>query len=149
MRTFSFLIGVLVLGFTAGCQDEVVSVDSDAALSATEVQSTQALAKVGRGLIWADGELFETIGTPALFDGEHGKFDILFQGNFKNGIGAISESKPGDQDWNGGRWEVWVLKDGVMTDYTDADGDSDLNISDFEPAGVYLECPLLPRRGRN
>jgi hypothetical protein len=35
----------------------------------------------------------------------------------------------------------------VITDYSEADSFDDLAISDFEPAGVYFECPLLPTRG--
>jgi hypothetical protein len=151
MRNIFLLIGALILGVTTGCQDEVVGVESsgDAAFTAT---SSDVLAKVGFGMIWADEELFRTVGTPTSLPPDHGPFDKLYQagdGNsFKDMVGAISESKPGDQDWNGGRWDVYVPKEGVMTDYSNADSVEDLDLNDFESAGVYLECPLTPRRGR-
>jgi len=81
--------------------------------------------------------------TPAVFDGVHGNYDIFYAGSF----GLISESKPGDQDYNGGRWTLYTLKDGVMADYRMATSDQDLNINDFEAAGLSFECPLLPRKG--
>lgn len=102
-----------------------------------------------RGEVWADCELFETFGTPATFEPDHGPFDRIFTGGtFLDGVGAISESKPGDQDFNGGRWTVYALKDGVPMDkYADACSVEELDMNDFEAAGVYFECPLLPRRG--
>jgi hypothetical protein len=104
-----------------------------------------------RGPVWADCELFETFGTPATFDGDHGPFDRIFTGaTFADGVGAISEAKPGDMDFNGGRWSVYALKDGVPMDkYSDACSVDDLDMNDFEAAGVYFECPLLPKRGHN
>ena len=73
---------------------------------------SQFLAKPGAqtgGMIWADGELFGTVGTPAHFKPGSGPFDNLYTGtSFQDGVGAISESKPGDQDYNGGRWHVFV-----------------------------------------
>lgn len=150
MRSIYFSFGVLVLALVSGCQDNIVSPDAGPALAPQAPLTTQAASKNGAqlgGMIWADGELFATVGTPTQFEPGQGPFDILFQGNFKDGIGAISESKPGDRDYNGGRWEVWQLKEGVATDYTDVDSADDLDINDFEPAGVYFECPLRPRRG--
>ena len=56
---------------------------------------------------WVDGELFNGVVTPATFDPANGKFDELYtcggpagQG-FGGGVPLISESKPGDQDYNG------------------------------------------------
>jgi len=147
MRKLYLFIGVLAIAAFTGCQDSVVSADNEAALSSEATQAADVLSKVGFGRIWADGELFGTVGTPTSLPDEQGPFDILFQGNFKDGVRAISESKPGDQDWNGGRWEIWVLKTDVGSKYAMADEDSDLDINDFAPNGVYLECPLTPRRG--
>jgi hypothetical protein len=67
---------------------------------------------------WADCELFNSIVTPATFKPESDPFDELYAGGngFKNGVPLISESKPGDQDYNGGRWHLNVLKDGVSPD---------------------------------
>ena len=56
--------------------------------------------------------------TPATFDPASDPFDELYtSGNgFKDGVPLISESKPGDQDYNGGRWHVNILKDDVNPD---------------------------------
>ena len=107
---------------------------------------SQQLAKVGRSQIWADGILFGTVGTPTEFKPGAGPFDELYTGaNFKDGIGAISESKPGDQDYNGGRWHVNALKEGVeLNKYANVSSVDDLNMADFEPTPTYFECPLLP-----
>jgi hypothetical protein len=104
-----------------------------------------------RGEVWADCELFETFGTPATFDPDHGPFDRIFTGaTFLDGVGSIAESRPGDQDFNGGRWSVYQLKEGVPMDkYSGACTVEDLDMDDFEAAEVYFECPLLPKRGRN
>jgi hypothetical protein len=88
--------------------------------------------------------------TPATFDPARGKFDQLYAANFKDAVGLISESKPGDHDYNGGRWHLNTLKTSVSPDkYSSACIVEDLDLSDFEPTGNYFECPLLPRRGRN
>ena len=173
------LSGVLAIALLAGCQEDPMSSGNMAANdeAAFRTESTTTLspaesdavatslvnylteseaAKTGRGSIWADDYLYGTIGTPALFDGVHGKFDKLYQnvddqkmGHFQDGVGAISESKPGDQDYNGGRWDVYVLKEGVDRDkYSGATSVEDLDLNDFMPAGVWLECPLLPRHNR-
>ncbi len=106
----------------------------------------------GRPQAWVDGELFAGVVTPATFNPESDPFDELYMGGngFKDGVPLISESKPGDQDYNGGRWHLNVLKDGVDLDkYANADSLDDLDLADFESTDMYFECPLLPRRGRN
>lgn len=115
------------------------------------VSSVMAQGPLPRGHIWADCELFATVGTPAVFHNPHGHFDELYTGGngFKDGVGAISESKPGDQDYNGGRWHVNVLKSTVSPDkYTNACKVEDLDLNDFESTDMYFECPLMPRRGQ-
>jgi hypothetical protein len=65
----------------------------------------------------------------------------------KDGIGLISESKPGDQDYNGGRWHLNVLKPTVSPNkYLTACSVEDLDLNDFESTQDYFECPLLPRK---
>ena len=99
---------------------------------------------------WVDGELFDGVVTPAKFDPANGNFDILYLGcPFLDGVPLISESKPGDQDYNGGRWEEWkIINPENCALYSTADRDGDLDTAHFAPTGVYFECPLLPRRGR-
>jgi len=146
MRGISFVVTALAICIVAGCQDGLVSTDATSALTATQ-QADELVLKREFGMIWADGELFRTLGTPATFRPGQGNFDKLYQGAFQDGVGAISEAKPGDQDFNGGRWEVWALKDGVTTDYSNANSVEDLDPNDFELTGTYFECPLLPARG--
>ena len=59
--------------------------------------------------------------------------------------------KPGDQDYNGGRWHLNVIVNTALcAKYTDADRVEDLDIiNDFMSTNMYFECPLLPRRGNN
>ena len=105
-----------------------------------------------RPATWVDGELFAGVVTPATFDPANGNFDELYTcgsaGTFKDGVPLISESGPGDQDYNGGRWHLNVLKPGATCPST-ADSDADLNLADFMATDMYFECPLLPRRGTN
>jgi hypothetical protein len=153
MKFHAALFGFLMLFATIitgiGCNNESV-VSPDPIAGNTETAS-QAFLKVGRGQIWADCELFGTVGTPTSFKPTSGNFDELYNtGNFKDGVGAISESKPGDRDYNGGRWHVNVLKEGVNpSKYQNACSVEELDLSDFVGTDTYFECPLLPRRGNN
>ena len=140
------LVFALALSFT-GCNTESDPIVPQTSPNTDTETPAMFRAQTG-GMIWADCELFGTVGTPAHFDPESGNFDNLYQGPFKDGIGAISEAKPGDQDYNGGRWHVHALKEGVDgSKYNDACSVDDLDLNDFESTGTYFECPLLPRRG--
>lgn len=100
---------------------------------------------------WVDGELFDGVVTPATFKPSSGNFDELYMGGngFKDSVPLISESKPGDQDYNGGRWHANVLKASVDPDkYVNATKVEDLDLDDFDSTTTYFECPLLPRRGK-
>ena len=101
--------------------------------------------------IWADCEAFATIATPANFSPNAGNFDELYTGaNFMNGMGAVSESKPGDQDYNGGRWHVNTLKPDVNPDkYNNVCSVDGIDPADFMSTDTYFECPLRPVRGNS
>jgi len=118
--------------------------------------------------IWSHGELYGTVGTPAVFTHPpDGTTDTLY--NFMmsglEGQRAISAAAPGDRDFNGGRWSVVLV---TFTDQGigvhDPDGDGVVN---FELTGeeqlmdhmalghltltdtdVYFECPMLPGANR-
>jgi hypothetical protein len=99
---------------------------------------------------WADCELFDGVVTNSNFKPTSGDFDELYMGGngFRDGVPLISESKPGDRDYNGGRWHVNRLRAGVNPDkYATACRVEHLDLSDFEPTDAYFECPLLPRTG--
>ncbi len=120
-------------------------------LIVTSGSFTVAKGPLPRPHIWADCELFVSVATPATFDPPHGPFDELYAGGsgFKEGVPLISQSKPGDQDYNGGRWHLNVLKETVPPDkYANACSVEDLDLNDFNSTDSYFECPLLPRRGQ-
>jgi hypothetical protein len=139
-------VALLALIFSA-CEQG----DSQVAPMQSENQdglASQPLAKVGRTMIWADCIVYESIVTPAKFKATSKSFDELYAGGgFMDGLGLISESKPGDQDYNGGRWHLNLLKADVPEGkYTEACSVEDLDLNDFEAQDVYFECPLLPRK---
>lgn len=116
----------------------------------TGIVSLKAQGPNPRPQTWADCELFAGLVTRTAFDPTSGPFDELYTGGngFKDGVPLISESKPGDADYNGGRWHVNVLKGAVSPDkYANACRVEDLDLNDFESTANYFECPLLPRRG--
>lgn len=116
---------------------------------------------LGRPQTWADGELFNGVVTPATFKPESDPFDELYHGinttdptvfgfGFKDGVPLISESKPGDADYNGDRWHLNVLKVDVDPHkYANATSVEDLDLNDFQSTDEYFECPLRPQRGKN
>jgi hypothetical protein len=144
------LLFALIVMFGCSPSDEPVdsSVLNEASLKAN-TQSKSSQSKKPQPAIWADCEAFGTHGTNTAFKPTSGNFDELYNGaNFKDGLGAISESKPGDQDFNGGRWHVNALKDGVDPNkYWNACSVEELDLSDFEATDVYFECPMLPIKG--
>lgn len=115
------------------------------------VRSIEAQGPNPRPQSWADCEKFDGVVTKATFSPESGNFDELYvnPNGYKDGVPLISESKPGDQDYNGGRWHLNVLKASVSTSkYANACTVEDLDLADFESTENYFECPLLPRRGK-
>lgn len=101
---------------------------------------------------WADCELFDGVVTNTSLNPNSGHFDELYTGGngFKNGVPLISEAKPGDTDYDGGRWHLNVLKGSVDPNkYSNACRVEDLDLNDFQSTGNYFECPLLPRPGNN
>jgi hypothetical protein len=147
-KLFSLFLVLVFTVFMQSCQRDDMAMSPQISESSGGEQIPN-LAKNIRATIWADGELFETFGTPTEFHADNGPFDILVHGNFKDGIGAIAESKPGDRDFNGGRWNVYDPKTDLGNKYDNADSFEDLDLNDFEASGLYFECPMLPLRGNN
>lgn len=113
--------------------------------------ATPALA---RPQSWADCILFDGVVTPANFKPESDPFDELYMNNlgigFKDGKPLISESKPGDRDYNGGRWHLNVIRPDVdPAKYKYACKFEDLDPADFMSTTNYFECPLLPVKKNN
>jgi hypothetical protein len=146
-KLFSIML-LFALIVMVGCSPSDEPTDSslsEASLKAN-VESKSSNSDRHAPKIWSDCEAYGTLGTNTSFKPTAGNFDELYNGaTFKDGLGAISESHPGDQDFNGGRWHVNTLKEGVDPDkYWDACSVEDLDLSDFEATDVYFECPLLP-----
>jgi hypothetical protein len=69
-----------------------------------------AQAGVSGPAFWIDGELYRTVATPTDLSNTgapDSTFDAIysFAGNQRN----VAEAKPGDRDFNGGRWQVHQL----------------------------------------
>jgi hypothetical protein len=104
--------------------------------------------------IWANGQLFNSIVTSATFSGDQGPFDALYvleEGNtFKDGYDHLSDSAPGDQDYNVGRWEVFKLKpeaDASKYDEVSSTDDPAFDHDDWTSQDAYFESPMLPNEG--
>ena len=170
-------LGVLVMTM-AGCEAQLpatpsgLEVGSGATLPTVGIGATLPTggvpAQMGprpRPSTWVDTELFAGVVTPATFNPESDPFDELYTAGgpncsgdpddpdefvgFKNGVPLISESKPGDRDYNGGRWHLNIISGVDCDKYDDADSVDVLDLGDFMPTAIYFECPLLPRRGNN
>ena len=176
MNKIQSLTGTFVLAaglVLAGCQSNLTGPTGDqGAAPDASMTSANSAVSVGSGsvvtagksdkaakpgpMIWANGELFKSIVTSATFSGDEGPFDALYvlssPHTFAGSYDHLSDSAPGDQDYNGGRWEVFHLKPGVdASKYDDVNSIDDPNFShsDWISVEVYFECPILPNRGSN
>jgi hypothetical protein len=118
--------------------------------------------------IWADGELYDTIITPATFVSPPAHSTDMIYSFMMSGLEGqrgVAESAPGDRDYNGGRWDVQMViftASGMAAHDPDGDGMVNFELTSAEAvleheglghiiindANFYFECPLLPRRGR-
>ena len=81
-----------------------------AAVLAGVALAAPAQAGVSGPAFWIDGELYRTVATPTDLSGTGAPastYDAIysFAGNQRN----VAEAKPGDTDFNGGRWQVHEL----------------------------------------
>jgi len=102
---------------------------------------------------YVDGDPYRTIGTPTDFSATGApahSFDVIYAlgGELLN----VAESKPGDRDYNGGRWIVlpvsWNVTPVQLTwaeqvEAYDAAGMLDIG---SEPIASF-ECPVIPLPG--
>jgi len=59
---------------------------------------------------YVDGNLYRTVGTPTDFSGTGAPaftYDRIYA--LGNGLRNVAEAKPGDTDFNGGRWAVYPV----------------------------------------
>lgn len=84
--------------------------------------------------VWADGMLYGTILTPTKLP-DKGPKDGLFMFEGLDGQHSVAESKPGDRDYNGGRWQSTVLRfteEGLAVHDADDDGVADFELTSWE-----------------
>jgi hypothetical protein len=117
------------------------------ALLTVTLGTSLASAKGGPpgGTIYAHDVAYRTVGTPADLP-DHGKFDAIYV--MGDGLANVAESAPGDQDFNGGRWEVRVVTWETIspTQFTNVE---DLRAAEmrgevsFSEVVRRFECPLI------
>jgi hypothetical protein len=98
--------------------------------------------------IYAHDEIYTGVNAPRDLPNQ-GKFDAIYV--LGPGMMPVSETAPGDADYNGGRWEVRVVTFTGMspTQFTNAE-----QIEQAHAAGTIalsdvvrrFECPLIPQR---
>lgn len=130
--------------------DAALLEESNAALIEQLSNLSSSRDKLPQPDVWVDCYKYSAIVVPATFKPESDPFDELYampMAMFYNGVPLISDSKPGDRDYNGGRWHLNVLKSGVSpTKYANACSEEDIDPADFDSMDVYFECPLRPRK---
>ena len=118
-----------------------------------------AIAQVGPpapDAFWVDDELYRTVATPSMLP-DKGPKDGLYVFEGLSGQTPVAEAKPGDQDYNGGRWETWTATwtDDVPHQIPVLKSEASilahvelghLTIEQGSPGGPppYFSCPLLP-----
>jgi hypothetical protein len=110
--------------------------------------------------IYVDDVLYRTVGTPTDFSNTGApasSFDHIYAlGTDANGdpLANVADAKPGDKDYNGGRWMVFLVtwnitpvqltNDGQLMYYA-SQGWLDIGAT---PVAEF-ECPVIPIRGNS
>ena len=100
------------------------------------------------GMIYADDQLFATVGTPTELP-DRGPFNDLYQ--LGGSLTPVSDAGPGSPDYRGGRWAVREITFVTIApvqftnadDLLDAASRGEVTIG---PVVRRFECPLIPRR---
>lgn len=113
--------------------------------------------------LWAGGVTWDTVLTPTSFkQPPRHSVDLLYDFGMSglSGQRAVSESYPGQPDYNGGRWWVQMVvftEQGLAIHDADGDGSVDFELTSAEEVlqhfalghfeifetDTYFECPLL------
>ncbi len=109
---------------------------------------------------YVDGQQYRTVGTPTDFSdtgAPASSFDIIYAlGKDTSGatLANVAEAKPGDKDFNGGRWMVlpvtWHVDPVQLTSAEQvlaAEAAGDLSIAGT-PVKLF-ECPVIPVNGNH
>jgi hypothetical protein len=123
---------------------------------AVAIGAGSALAGGPPGLaFYVDGSWYRTVGTPTDLSGTgapDSSYDVIYA--LGSGLANVAESKPGDTDYSGGRWQVlpvtWAM--GVMPvqltsaeAVLEAEADGLLTIGS-DPVKQFV-CPVIPLQG--
>jgi len=120
----------------------------------------------GENAIWAHDVIYDVLATQNSFtDPPSHTVDKLYNFSMSGLMGqrSVSESAPGDTDYNGGRWwiQMVVFTPAGLAMY-DPDGDGTANVEltnaeqvlheaqmgrlEIHATSAYFSCPLLPTR---
>lgn len=103
---------------------------------------------------YVDGTRYRTVGTPTDFSNTGApasSFDRIYA--LGNGLANVAEAKPGDRDFNGGRWMVlpvtWNVAPAQLTSAEQVEAWAAMGRLSIADAPVKLfECPVIPVGGR-
>lgn len=99
---------------------------------------------------YVDGDQYRTVGTPTDFADSGAPahtYDAIYA--LGGGLLGVAEAKPGDRDFNGGRWQVfgveWHVSPYQLTSAEDVRAAHDLGELTIagEPMRSF-ECPVIP-----
>ena len=99
--------------------------------------------------IWADGMAYRTVDTGNRLPG-HGPMDGLYVFNNLEGQRPVAEAKPGDHDYNGGRWQVYVLEfteEGLAVHDPDEDGVANFELTGWDAVQTHIGLGHLEMSG--
>jgi hypothetical protein len=102
---------------------------------------------------YVDDALYRTVGTPTDFSNTGApasSFDRIYA--LGDGLMNVAEAKPGDRDFNGGRWMVlpvtWNVAPVQLTSAEQVEAYADAGWLSIASAPVKLfECPVIPLKG--
>jgi hypothetical protein len=89
---------------------------------------------------YVDGELYRTVGTPTDFSGTGAPghtYDTIY--DLGDGVTNVAEAKPGDRDFNGGRWKVHAVS---FVNYNLAVNAGDMNGNDRLDSAEEVDAAL-------
>lgn len=123
-------------------------------IAALVLVSSTALAQPGPvgppgGTIYAHDVAYQTVATPRDLP-NHGLFDKIYL--LGNGLASVAESAPGDQDYNGGRWEVHPVEFVSISPKQFTNAEDLLAAADRGEIMIgevvrRFECPLIKKPG--